>query len=85
MMVYSHLNSHETGRADYVNTGRPPPYQRVAIHQLFCRFAQTHYEPALMLFTLSALIILLTRDYITTARLAVFLVPMLLWSMRQRA
>jgi len=78
-MVYSFLSSHETGKAMYVNTGRPTPYERKALHQLYYAFAQSHYQPAVALLSVSALIMLLSRDTTTFVRLIVFVVPVVLW------
>ena len=67
--VFSHLTSHETGKAGYVNTGRPLPYERTALHQLYCRFAVSHYEPAMYLSTLALLTQLLS---VSVTHLAAF-------------
>ena len=78
-MVFSFLSSHETGKAKYVNTGRPTPYEQKRLHHLYYLFAQSHYNPAISLLSLAMLVLLLTRDVTTFVRLSVFLVPMLLW------
>jgi len=78
-MVYSHLTSHETGAAEYVNTGRPLPFESTAIHQLYCRFAISHYEPAMYLSSIAALTQLLSREEVTALRLGIFVVQLLLW------
>ena len=80
-MVYSFLCSHETGKAAYIDTGRPTPYERRTLHELYYSFAQSHYEPAVALLTLATLILLLMRDVATFVRLSVFLVPIILWTL----
>ena len=46
-LVASFLSSLESGKAGYIGTGRPPPFKRVPLHQLYMRFAKSHYEPLL--------------------------------------
>ena len=70
-MVQSFVTSHETGKAGYVNTGRPPPYERTKIHHLYCRFAVSHFEPAVTIVAGVALILLLTRSFKVLVRLGV--------------
>ena len=78
-LVSSFLSSLETGRAGYIATGRPPPFKRVPLHQLYMRFAKSHYEPLMQLGTLVVLMCLLTREGETAIRLGVLVCPMLLW------
>ena len=78
-LVASFVSSLETGRAGYVATGRPPPFKRVPLHQLYMRFAKSHYEPFVDLATLACLILLITREAGTAIRLGVLIGPMLLW------
>ena len=78
-LVASFVTSLETGRAAYIGTGRPPPFKRVPLHQLYTRFAKSHYEPFVGFVALMLLMLLLTRETGTLIRLGVLIGPMILW------